>query len=564
MTRDELLQLIDTVRQPQCELQDLEVKAAAGGTPTHLYQELSSFANRPGGGVILCGLDERQGFAVVGVRDAQRLQEDVTNLGSSEMEPPLRLGVTVETVEGSTVVAFDVPEVPAEQKPCYYRPRGLPGGAFIRVGNTDRPMTEYEVFSYVSAQKQLTFDDEVVPRAVVADLDRLSLQAYVAALQRQRPSLSFLRLPLEDAVEKLGIVVRDGDVLRPTLAGLLVFGEHPQLYVPQLVIVFMQFYGTTETEAGPRGERFLDNQKFTGPVPTMLQEAENHIVSRMRRSALIEGLLRRDIFEYPETALREALVNAVAHRDYSHYVRGSQIQVKMFADRLEVTSPGGLYGSVTVDNLEDGQSTRNPLLMQFMEDLHLVENRGSGVDNMVEAMRDAQLAPPEFVDRRERFQVSFRNHTMLDPVAIGWLNQFAGYVLNERHRRALVYLRYNDSISNAGYRRLNRADSREATAELRSLVATQLVAQTGARGGTRYVLTDQAKSPAAEPGSGSETAGLLAFVRQRGSIDNEKCRELLAVDRRRATYLLANLVASGELVATGTGRWTRYRLPASR
>jgi len=107
--------------------------------------------------------------------------------------------------------------------------------------------------------------------------------------------------------------------------------------------------------------------------------------------------------------VREAIVNAVAHRDYSHFVRGSHIQVRMFADRLEVQNPGGLYGGVTVDELKEGQSTRNLLLVQLMEDVHLVEDRGSGIDAMLDAMQKANLQPPRFEDRRTSFLVVLYN-----------------------------------------------------------------------------------------------------------------------------------------------------------
>jgi len=129
----------------------------------------------------------------------------------------------------------------------------------------------------------------------------------------------------------------------------------------------------------------------------------------MRKASLIRGVTRQDIPEYPEVAVREAIVNAVAHRDYSHFVRGSHIQVRMFADRLEVQNPGGLYGGVTVDELKEGQSTRNLLLVQLMEDVHLVEDRGSGIDAMLDAMQKANLQPPRFEDRRTSFLVVLYN-----------------------------------------------------------------------------------------------------------------------------------------------------------
>ncbi len=140
----------------------------------------------------------------------------------------------------------------------------------------------------------------------------------------------------------------------------------------QLIITYVQYYGTTEEEKTPRGERFLDNRRFEGPIFRMIDEAEAYILGSMRKAALISGVLRRDIPEYPSEALREAIANAIAHRDYSPYVRGSYIQIRMFADHLEVQSPGGLFGNVTVENIEEENSIRNARLMRMMEDVHMV------------------------------------------------------------------------------------------------------------------------------------------------------------------------------------------------
>ena len=129
-------------------------------------------------------------------------------------------------------------------------------------------------------------------------------------------------------------------------------------------------------------------------------------------------------------------------------------------------SPGGLFGNVTVENLEEEHSTRNARLMRMMEDMHVVENRGSGINAMLQAMREANLEPPRFDDRRASFRVTFRNYTLMNPDAIAWLNQFAHVQLNDRQRLALVYLRQHESITNGDYRRLNRVDAMVAGQEL--------------------------------------------------------------------------------------------------
>ncbi len=135
MTREELRNLIEDIQKRLSESDHAEVKAARHGTPKRLYEPVSAFANRSGGGVILFGLDESSDFSIVGVGDAHRLQEDI-NLSSELMEPTLRPEFTVDEVDDETVVAVEIDEIPAAQKPCFYKQAGLPKGAYIRVGKT--------------------------------------------------------------------------------------------------------------------------------------------------------------------------------------------------------------------------------------------------------------------------------------------------------------------------------------------------------------------------------------------------------------------------------------------
>jgi len=294
----------------------------------------------------------------------------------------------------------------------------------------------------------------------------------------------------------------------------------------------------------------------------------SHVMGRIGTAGLIDGLLTRDIPEYPRPALREALLNAVAHRDYSAYMRGSQVQVKLFADRLEIRSPGGLFGDVTLDTLEEKQSTRNQRLMQMMEDHRLVDNRGTGINGMIAEMRDAHLEPPRFSDDRSYFRVTFYRHTLLlSGEGIDWLNSVAAALpISDRQRLALLYLRTNERMANSDYRRLHRVDSRIAARELQELVTLGAVEMRGVRGGAHYVLTLPAAMPrrVAEPPS-SENERILAFVRRTGFITNGQCRELLGIaSRERVRRLLVRLVEEDRLERVGERRGSRYVLVRPR
>jgi len=422
-----ILRLIAELRRRHGELEGVEAKAAHTGTPADLFKPLSAFANRAGGGILLFGLDEDAGFKAVGVGNPRKLQEDLSGL-AAQMEPPLRPSFSVEEIEGGTIVAVEVPEIAFDQKPCYHRPHGLHEGSFIRVGNSTRRMSDYEIYSFISSRTQPKFDAEPILEATLEDLDRGKLEEYLAQQRKARPNAPYWSLPFEQILSQLRIVIETDGIMRPTLAGLLMFGSYPQRFEQQMVVVFLQFYGTTTTEEAPSGERFLDNRKFDGTVKEIIDNATTYVMAGMRKGSLIRGVTRQDIPEYPEVALREAIVNAVAHRDYSHFVRGSHIQVRMFADRLEVQNPGGLYGGVTVDELKEGQSTRNLLLVQLMEDVHLVENRGSGIDAMLDAMQKKGLPAPVFEDKRTAFLVKFYQQTTTDTPSANEEQRILAYV----------------------------------------------------------------------------------------------------------------------------------------
>jgi len=192
------------------------------------------------------------------------------------------------------------------------------------------------------------------------------------------------------------------------------------------------YAGTSENVKGPRGERFLDNRRLEGPIPEIVAEAEKAVLHNMGRSTLISGFLRKDIDEYPREAIREAIINALSHRDYSRYALSTHVQIRMFTDRLEIENQGGLFGHLSEDSIGiEAPTARNAALMRMLEDMDIVENRGSGVRAMVEAMRSVHLAPPKFKNNHTSFKVTFYNHTLIDKETVEWLNRFSMISLNE-------------------------------------------------------------------------------------------------------------------------------------
>jgi ATP-dependent DNA helicase RecG len=542
---------------------------AENAVPKRLWETLSAFANQRGGGVIILGLDESQQFATTGVKDVKKVQADLASM-CDDMEPRLRPVIRVHDFESAHLVVAEVPEVGREQKPCFHRGSGLYTGSYVRVGDGDRQMSQYEVHLYLENRGQPCHDLEIVASVSHSDLDANLLANFCDRVRSRRPILA--KLGDDEILQNMHVVDAESNV---TLAGALCFARNPQHWLPSLTITFLHFPGTQADEPGHQGERFLDNRRFDGPLSEALDDALRSVVGAMKKRNLIQGLIRQEIPEYPPEAVREALVNAVAHRDLSAMARGSHVQIQMFQNRLEIQNPGGLFGPVNEDNLgEPGvQAARNQFLIQILEDLGPAENRGTGISTMVRATRERRSSPPEFKDGRTYFQVVLSNDTMLDDATVEWLNQFQSLDLNENQRLALAYTLHQQEITNGIYCRLTGADSRVATAELQDLVRRDLLQRSGDRRWTTYSLSPQAANTPEEEQPVIAGSRLSALERQerivqlivgRSSISARTISTELAIPRATVNYDLRILIDAKRIERTTDDpkdKRAEYRVP---
>ena len=407
MLTEELLDLVRQTARQKAETQTLEVKAAHVGCPQRLYDSLSAFSNQDSGGILLFGVDESKGFEIVGVYDIQDLQKKVTEQ-CNQMEPPVRAVFTVAEVEGLPICSAEIPAIDLTERPCYYRGAGRVKGSFIRVGDADLPMTDYELYSYEAFCRHLHDDERPVERADLDTLNQDALQRYLLDRRIERPG--FGKMSEEQQYEMLNIT-RNGV---PTLAAMLNFGLYPQGYLPQLAITAIVVPGKEIGElAEADSARFLDNKRIEGTIAEMEEEALSFCKRNMKTRTVIDPQTgkRTDQPEYPIRALREAILNALIHRDYSIYTEGTPVQINFFSDRLEIHSPGSLYGRMTVDQLGHTRpDLRNPALAVMAEILTDAENRYSGIPTIRREMAAYGLPAPVFENRRNEFVVTLYNH----------------------------------------------------------------------------------------------------------------------------------------------------------
>ncbi|MBQ6780817.1 MAG: putative DNA binding domain-containing protein [Treponema sp.] len=404
MQEIQLKRLITKILGRKTETVNIEFKSAKEGSPEKLYDTFSSFSNTDGG-IILFGIDEKAGYKVCGVKNPDILEKKIVEQ-AKEMEPVVRPLITICDYHGKTILSAEIAEMEAINKPCYYSGKGKSKGSYIRVGESDLPMSEYEIYSY-DAFKYKTEDElRTSPRIDESQFDQIQLDGFIARAVSVKPNL--MNLDKKSLVNLNGLSDRDG---RPTVCGIMLFGKYPQYLSPNLDIVAVVCATENYAEESDAGERFIVNKRLDGTIPQMLETAMAFVHQNMAISTVIDETgHRKDVTEYPIKAVREIILNALIHRDYSFHTENEPIRLEMYPDRMEVSNPGGLYGRLTLDDLGKTKGdVRNPFIAAALEIMNQTENRYSGIPTIYAEMKKAGLLEPQFENLRGNFKVTLYN-----------------------------------------------------------------------------------------------------------------------------------------------------------
>ncbi len=357
----------------------------AAPSPVRLAEALVALANGHGGLVLLGVSPTGKVTGLDGADAARPAAQALVQEAGLLATPPLILPLAAFVDVGGKTVC--VAQVPPDMPHAYnlngrYLTRS--GG---RTGPTSRLLSASELTVLLLSRAEAGFEARPAPGAVLSDLDIDAVLAYVDRLpglvgegwQRVLVSRGCLTAAHGEASEGSGLL--------PTYAGILLFGRQPQSFLRNAQITLIRYPGTTMADEFVRGDA-------TGPLPEQIRRAETFVTANMRRGMRIGGMARQEVTEYPLPVVREAIVNAVAHRDYA--VRGDDVRVRMFSDRMEIYCPGRLPGHVTLDNLLTERFSRNEAIVQALSDMGFVERLGYGIDRMVAAMGEAGLPAPSF------------------------------------------------------------------------------------------------------------------------------------------------------------------------
>ncbi len=479
-----------------CALDESSVIEAKRGARVDraILETICAFTNEPrlGGGHLLLGVAETDDplatprFVVVGVDAPERVQAELVSQCASVFNRPVRPEVRAEKLEGRTVVVVRVDEASAADKPVYLSAMGLPRGAFRRLGPTDHHGTDDDLVALVEQRGGDTHDATLVRDAELADIDPDALQAYRNLRGRAAPDAEELTWSDADLLRSLDAVALDGDRLRPTVAGLLLFGRPMALRrcLPMMRIDYLRLPGRRWIEDPAHA---FDAMEIRAPLLLAIPRAVRAVMDDLpTRFSLPPGeLVRQDEPLLPLRVVREAVVNAVMHRSYR--IHGA-IQILRYQNRIEIRNPGHSLKSPDLLG-EPGSATRNPRIAAVLHDLRFAESKGSGVRVMRDLMRQHELEPPalESDAHGDQFVATFLFHHFLDAADLAWLRALTAETLTPEEARALIFVREVGAIDNGVFRGFGARDTLAASVRLRRLRDLGLLELKGAGSRSYYV-----------------------------------------------------------------------------
>lgn len=574
METAELKEIVRRLRAQGSDDAYVEAKGAAGGLPKDVWPTVSAFANARGGTIIL-GLSERDGFRPATGFDPgvilDALSEGLTQAPrqtAAKVTPIPDVDVEQMEFEGAMVLVVRVHPLTGSPGPCYVTDQGLERGSYRRWDDQDRRMSSYQIFMVRHRHDYLQTDRQPVESSTDADLDASLTNTMVARLRAAGSRALVGTSDRPGELRRLNVVQASGT---PTLSGLVALGAYPQQFFPQLFVDVAVHPGIEKSD--PHADyRFVDREICEGPIPVMVRDAVAAVMRNLRTARVVDGIGGRDVPEIPEPVLREAIVNALTHRDYGEVGRREQVAVDVYPDRVEVTNPGGFWGGVTADNVDEGHSrSRNDTLAKMLTNVPLVgregtvsENQGSGVRAMIGAMRAHGLPAPEFEDRLDAVRVTLHRFGLVTPATREWLHTVGAERLSPHQQIALVVAREAEAVTPQVMRQQVGIDTDDARRLLADLRARGLLAEPSA---DQFVLAGALQTtllglPADAPRlSAGEREVILVFA----GGGERSSQEIAAATGRsigNVRSLLQSLVAARVLMPTAptTSRARKYVL----
>lgn len=354
---------------------------------TSIIRAVIAFANTSGG-IIVIGVSDKK-KRIIGVKNPLQEEERLASVIADSIKPLVIPDIQILNFRNKELLVIQVPHMVG---PFYLKSFGVERGTYVRVGSTNRLADSETVLSLQMLAKNVSFDELPCIGAILADIDDGIINVCLS------PTFGNVT---KKQYESLGVVTRQHEKLHPTNSGILLFGRNRFKWFPEASIVCVCFADETH-------EEIIDQQEITLPLIMAHEEALTFIKRNTRVGAKIHESKREDIPQYPPKAIREALINAIVHADYS--MKGSRIQVAIFSNRIEITNPGGLpYGQTMELALSGVSRMRNRAIGRLFREIKLIERLGTGLKRIINVYEKAKAKQPLFQELNTHFRVTLYN-----------------------------------------------------------------------------------------------------------------------------------------------------------
>lgn len=453
-----------------------------GASDDTIAETIMAMANSAGGKLLL-GID---GTAIIGVTNTESAINQILQ-ASLTLSPPLIMNLPRPLQhDNKSLILAHIPD----RLPHVY---AYQGRYLSRDGTKNQPIPPRDLHRLMIERGTISYEAEITPHASLDDIDWNKAETYVKGLSGVGSN------NMKEILFHRGCLAKSSNNYLPTNAGILLFGKNPGRFIRGSEITAVRFAGDAMVDT-------FNRQDITGTLPDQIQRAETFLVDHLRKAVTLKGTMaRQEDYEYPMEAVRELVVNAVAHRDYS--IQGDNIRVFIFSNHMEVHSPGTLPGPMTVDNLKDERFSRNPIIVQILSDMGFIERLGYGVDRVIELMASQGLETPEFIESSSGFRVTVYNRQSTELIADDKLTatesespaipqfngRYKGQEINPRQESALSFL-YSDGnnrITNSDLSNLFPDVHQETIRrDLVDLVNKNILQKMGQKRGSYYILKE--------------------------------------------------------------------------
>lgn len=376
------------------ESKNVEFKIMLPDDSKKYMKTVVAYANTSGGKIII-GVDDVT-RNIVGVEPSSvfGIMDKIANAVSDMCAPQIVPDVTFQTIEGKCIVQIEI--YPGQNRPYYIRSMGKENGTYIRVAGTSRPVDEAMLrdLEYQGAGKSY---DEIVNVEIDYDEEQalnLCNDIRVHIAESSELPINKVREITVTNLENWGILKKSGENYLPTNAFILCTSNVFRFAKIQCAL----FKGVDRAV-------FIDRREFGGPIYNQIEEAYQFVLKHINLGATIDGIVRKDKYELPPESIREAIINSVCHRCYLDH---SCVQIAIYDNRVEITSPGMLYGGLTVEQAISGRSKiRNVCIAEVFSRMGIIEQWGTGLQRMIRGCREYGVREPEFIDLGDAFRVNF-------------------------------------------------------------------------------------------------------------------------------------------------------------